>query len=174
VKKLLYAAALAAAVSILLGCGPKPAVEPEAEQPEAEPMEERAEPPTAEEPGATVEPGEVEAVPEIGFGRIHFDTDKWNIKEEAREILKKNADLLREHSEIAIIIEGHCDERNTVEYNLALGERRAEATRKYLIKLGIDASRLNTISYGEERSIAYGHDESSWWQNRRAEFAVAR
>jgi peptidoglycan-associated lipoprotein len=73
---------------------------------------------------------------------------------------------------LRVTIEGHCDERGTVEYNLALGQRRADATRSYLVDLGIESSRLSTISYGEERPFEMGHDETAWHENRRAHFRV--
>jgi len=170
----MFAIALAAAIGAMMGCGPKPAVEPEVEETAAEPMEGRAEPTETDDTGLTEEQGTVEEVLDIGLQRIHFDTDKWRIREDARELLKSNAGLLQSNPDVKIIIEGHCDERNTVEYNLALGERRAAATKDYLVKLGIDGSRINTISYGEERPIDYGHDESAWQINRRAEFVIIK
>ena len=80
--------------------------------------------------------------------------------------------MLRDHPNVNVTIEGHCDERGTVEYNQALGEKRALAARDYLVAAGIAAARLDVISYGKERPFATGHDESSWQQNRRANFAV--
>jgi peptidoglycan-associated lipoprotein len=138
----------------------------------AEPIEERAEPTETPDTGLVEGRGQIQELMDIGLGRIHFDTDKWRIREDAREVLKRNAELLQSYPEVKIIVEGHCDERNTVEYNLALGERRAAATKDYLIKLGLDDSRISTISYGEERPIDYGHDETAWKKNRRAEFTI--
>ncbi len=163
---------LAIAALLLVGCGgSQPPAEPEPTPEDTAEMPERAEPEEPEEePGLQRGRGDVEDLEALGLRRIHFDTDKWNIREDAREILKKNAEILKEHPDLNIVIEGHCDERNTEEYNLALGERRAEATKDYLVKLGVDADRIFTISYGEERPIAFGHDEESWQKNRRAEF----
>lgn len=101
---------------------------------------------------------------------IYFDFDKYNLRDDARRTLESNAEILKENADVSIVIEGHCDERGTNEYNLALGENRANAARDYLIRLGIDGSRITTISYGEERPVALGHDEAAWSQNRRGQF----
>ena len=113
---------------------------------------------------------ETKVVPQLDD--IHFDFDKSDIRTDAREILQKNADWLQNNPDIKIQIEGHCDERGTAEYNLALGERRAMSTKKYLISLGISADRIYTISYGEELPIDPNHSEDSWTKNRRAHFLV--
>jgi len=113
---------------------------------------------------------ETKAVPQLGD--IHFDFDKSDIRADSREILQKNADWLQNNPDIKIQIEGHCDERGTAEYNLALGERRAMSTKKYLISLGISADRIYTISYGEELPIDPNHSEDAWSKNRRAHFLV--
>ena len=173
-KKLLSVVIVLAMGIMLFGCPKPPPAEPEVGPSDAEVLEQRAEPEVTDEPGLQDEPGEVEELPQIDLQRVHFDTDKWSIREDAREILKQNARAFQEYPDLILTIEGHCDERNTVEYNLALGERRAASTRDYLIKLGVDASRIKTISYGEERPMATGHDESSWWQNRRSEFKIGR
>ena len=113
---------------------------------------------------------ETKAVPQLGD--IHFDFDKSDIRADSREILQKNADWLQNNPDIKIQIEGHCDERGTAEYNLALGERRAMSTKKYLISLGMSADRIYTISYGEELPIDPNHGEDAWAKNRRAHFLV--
>jgi peptidoglycan-associated lipoprotein len=99
---------------------------------------------------------------------IHFDFDKYDIRPGDTEILKENGTLLKKYSNVKIQIEGHCDERGTVEYNLALGERRANSTKKYLTSLGISPDRISTISYGKERPADPGHNEEAWAKNRRA------
>lgn len=104
--------------------------------------------------------------------QIYFDFDQSDLRSEAREVLNRKAEVLRDYPEIRVRIEGHCDERGTVEYNLALGERRAEAARQYLIDLGIDSDRLTTVSYGEERPTVEGSNEAAWSQNRRDEFVA--
>ncbi len=103
---------------------------------------------------------------------IHFDFDKYDIRPADAEILKGNSALLKKFSNVKIQIEGHCDERGTNEYNLALGERRANTTKKYLISLGIAGDRVSTISYGEEKPLDPGHNEEAWGKNRRAQFVI--
>lgn len=104
------------------------------------------------------------------FGTAYFDFDSFKVRADARDVLKQNASFLKSNPSVSVQIEGHCDERGTTEYNLALGERRANAARDYLVKLGIDKSRLSVISYGKERPQDPGHDESAWSRNRRASF----
>jgi len=103
---------------------------------------------------------------------IHFDFDKYDIRPGDVEILKDNAAVLKKFSTVKIQIEGHCDERGTVEYNLALGQRRASSTKKYIISLGVPEGRISTISYGEERPFDTGHNEEAWGKNRRAHFVI--
>jgi len=103
---------------------------------------------------------------------IHFDFEKYDIRIGDEEILKENAALLKKSPKMKIQIEGHCDERGTVEYNLALGERRANNTKKYLISLGITSNRISTISYGKERPLDPGHNEEAWAKNRRAHTVI--
>lgn len=109
---------------------------------------------------------------EAGLKAIYFAFDSSDLTASARKILKSNAEFMGQMSGETVVVEGHCDERGTNEYNMALGDRRAKAARDYLVSLGISSARLNTISYGEERPAALGHDEDSWAQNRRAEFKV--
>jgi peptidoglycan-associated lipoprotein len=103
-----------------------------------------------------------------GADTIYFDTDKYNIDSTDQVALAKQAQWLQRYPAKRATIEGHADERGTREYNLALGERRANAAKNYLLSLGIDPSRLSTVSYGKERPIALGSDEQSWALNRRA------
>ena len=102
----------------------------------------------------------------------HFDFDKYDIRPKDVAILRENAALLKKYPKVKIQIEGHCDERGTVEYNLALGERRATSTKNYLVSLGISADRLSTISYGKERPLDPGHNEEAWTKNRRAHTVI--
>jgi peptidoglycan-associated lipoprotein len=101
---------------------------------------------------------------------VYFDFDKATLTDQAKDTLVRNAQWLREHPQVRVQVEGHADERGTSEYNLALGERRAESVKNYLLSLGIDGSRLVTISYGEERPADPGHNEEAWAKNRRVEF----
>ena len=103
---------------------------------------------------------------------IHFDFDKYEIRPEDTGILKETAGLLIKYPKVKIQIEGHCDERGTAEYNLALGERRANNAKRYLVSLGIPDDRLSTISYGKERPLDPGHNEEAWAKNRRDHFIV--
>ena len=101
---------------------------------------------------------------------IHFAFDSYEIDEEARQVLRTNADWLKENSKVRVEIEGHCDERGTVEYNLALGAKRAKAAKDYLATLGVSSDRMTTISYGEELPLCSEHTESCWAENRRCHF----
>ncbi|MGD8496726.1 MAG: peptidoglycan-associated lipoprotein Pal [Gemmatimonadales bacterium] len=103
---------------------------------------------------------------------IHFEFDKSRITDEAAAILQRKAEILRQHPNLQITLEGHCDERGSLEYNMALGQRRAESTKRYLTQLGLSADMFSTVSYGEERPVAQGHNEQAWAQNRRAEFDI--
>lgn len=103
---------------------------------------------------------------------IHFDYDSSSLSPEARDILKTNANYFMRNRVSSIIIEGHCDERGTAEYNMALGERRAEETKKYLINLGVSESMMRTVSFGEEIPLDPASNEEAWSKNRRAHFAV--
>ncbi len=103
---------------------------------------------------------------------IHFDFDRYNIRPADASILKENAALLNKYTNVKIQIEGHCDERGTVEYNLALGERRATGAKNYLVSLGIAPARISTISYGKEKPLDPRHNEEAWTKNRRAHTLV--
>ena len=103
---------------------------------------------------------------------IHFDFDKFSLTNEAREILAKKASWLQGRTDLKIKIEGHCDERGNNEYNMALGERRANSAMKYMVTAGVEASRISTISYGEERPLDAGQNEDAWAKNRRAHFRI--
>lgn len=113
-----------------------------------------------------------EALTDLNIQNIYFDYDKSDIRPDAREILKANAEIFNKNGNAAIVVEGHCDERGTAEYNMALGERRAQETKQYLVNLGINASRIETISYGEERPLDNRSIEEAWAQNRRAQFLL--
>lgn len=141
---------------------------------EIEPAEEVAPPPPPPPPIEEEEPQEVmeEDVEPVVLADVFFDFDKYNIKDRYRDVLAQNADMLMENPDVSLLIEGHCDERGTNEYNLALGEKRAKAVMDFYIAYGIDADRLSMISYGEERPFALGHNEEAWAKNRRAHMVV--
>jgi peptidoglycan-associated lipoprotein len=102
-----------------------------------------------------------------------FDYDKADIRADARDALSKTAEFLRSYPQVKIVIEGHCDERGSTEYNLALGDRRAQAAKNFLASLGIAADRMQTVSYGKERPFCSEHNENCWQQNRRGHFTMA-
>jgi peptidoglycan-associated lipoprotein len=169
----------------LLGCPKKkPATQPEEIQVDTEEVPEPVEvaPPerdmTEED---RVQPGLPSDVEELNqylrdqglIDDVYFDFDRSELRPEATEQLARNADWLRGNAGYVATIEGHCDERGTNEYNLALGERRANAAKSYLVSLGIDGGRLTTISYGEERPVCTESTESCWQRNRRAHFVVS-
>jgi peptidoglycan-associated lipoprotein len=105
---------------------------------------------------------------------IQFAYDQSDLTDQARATLERNAQWMRAHPAAKVRVEGHCDERGTVEYNLALGERRAQATRDYLVSLGVEAGRLSTVSYGKERPLDPSSTDAAFAKNRRAHFAVSR
>lgn len=111
----------------------------------------------------------------VALETVYFDFDKSDLRQDARDALSKNAEaLLKKVADAKIKIEGHCDERGSDEYNLALGDRRAKSVAKYLVTLGVKADRIETISYGKEKPAVDGHDESAWSKNRRAEFVIVK
>ena len=115
------------------------------------------------------------AAAELKFQAVYFDFDKADLRQDSRDVLSKNADgILKSAAGTKIQIEGHCDERGSAEYNLALGERRAKSVQQYLTTLGVKADMLSTISYGKEKPAVQGNDEAAWAKNRRAEFVVVK
>ena len=167
----------AAALVLCGGCAKKQMAPPVTELPSA-PAQPRSQ---AEEPGAAEE-----AIPpsfeeesadqkvESGIRDVFFAFDDYSLSEEARTALAADAKLLGDNKSVKVTIEGHCDERGTVEYNLALGEKRALSAKNYLVNYGIDGSRISVISYGKERPFDQGHDEEAWAQNRRAHFVIQK
>jgi peptidoglycan-associated lipoprotein len=109
---------------------------------------------------------------ELQIPDIHFDFDKYNLKPLAQTTLKNGAPAYLKYKEYKLVVEGHCDERGTTEYNLALGQKRADEAAKFLVDLGIEKERIKTISYGEEMPLDKGHDEAAWAKNRRDHFVV--
>jgi peptidoglycan-associated lipoprotein len=161
------AVALLVALLVLPACSKKAAEEPPATTPP--PSEQPAS--TTPPPAQPEEPSTPSAPPEAAsWLDVYYDFDSYAVNTEGRAALDGNARRMRDESAAQVTIEGHCDERGTTEYNLALGERRAAAARDYLVAAGIDGGRIEIISYGEERPFATGSDEASWAQNRRAHF----
>ena len=119
-------------------------------------------------------PSDGAAVESSPLETVYFDFDSWLLTAPARETLARNAEWLRKNPGVAVILEGHTDERGGDAYNLALGEQRAKSALKYLANLGIDAGRMNVVSYGEEKPAVEGHDEDSWSKNRRVQLIPRR
>lgn len=144
------------------------------EQPKVERVEEPAPPkePVLTEEEIFMRKSLEEINREAPLRMIHFDFDEYFIREDAKPVLESNAAWLNKFKTAQILIEGHCDERGTEEYNLALGEKRAKSTFDYLVSLGISPSRLKTISYGKSQPLDMGHTEASWDKNRRAQFTI--
>jgi peptidoglycan-associated lipoprotein len=108
----------------------------------------------------------------MGLQTVNFDYDSSALSAEAKTILNNNANILKANGSVRIQIEGHTDERGGIQYNIALGERRAKAARSYLIAQGVSAGRISIISYGKEKPLDYGHSEEAWYKNRRANFRI--
>jgi peptidoglycan-associated lipoprotein len=180
-KNLLKSGTLAlAAVALVVACSPKPAPEPPPPPPAATPTPTivTLEPTPAPTPKPTPRSQE-DDIKAMSLDRVSsylkpvfFDYDKADLRGDARDVLAANAAWLKSHPTILFTIEGHCDERGTAQYNLALGDRRANSAKEYLVSLGVDAGRVKTVSYGKERPFATGHDEDSWAKNRRGHFVV--
>ena len=154
------------------------AAAPSQEQPKAQPQPAPAPKPEVKKPAQPTETAiseeELRRKEEAVFVNqlIHFDFDKYDLKPEAREILADKAHFMKKYSSVKILIEGHCDERGTNEYNLGLGERRANSAKQYLIQLGIAEDRIGTVTYGEERPLDPAHNETAWAKNRRDQFDI--
>ena len=150
------------------GCGKKAAAPPEADVTQNEPPPappDNPTPPARDETPVYVDPtAEYASV----FVAIRFDYDQYKITGDAKPVLEKMASELKEKPTWKVLVEGHCDERGTNEYNMGLGEQRAQAAKRYLVSLGVEESRFQTVSYGEERPLDSGHDEAAWVKNRRA------
>ena len=120
----------------------------------------------------SIEPGSQEDLIVNVGDRVFFGYDSFDLDEDAQELLQDQAAWLKQHPDVNITVEGHCDERGTREYNLALGEQRAQAVKNWFILLGVDSSRLSTISYGKERPAVVGSNDKAWSQNRRSVTSV--
>ncbi len=169
----------ALAMLFFMNCKPKakvapPPPPPVKEQPKIEKVEEA---PAVKKPELTEEEifmsKTLEQINlEAPLKMIHFDFDRYFIRADAKPVLEANAAWLKKFRTTKILIEGHCDERGTEEYNLALGEKRAKSTMEYLVSLGISPDRMKIISYGKSQPLDPGHDEIAWQKNRRAQFLI--
>ena len=161
--------AMVASLTVVVGCGGKKAIdEPAPTETSTTPVEEPREQVVEESvtPSTDMSP--------VSLNDVFFDFDQYNLTSEAKSTLDANARELKRMAETNITIEGHCDERGTKAYNLALGDKRANAARDYLVALGVGSSRITTVSYGKERPFDQGHDESAWAKNRRAHVSAGQ
>lgn len=154
---------------LFAGCAHKPAAPVE---PAPQAVEPQSPAPAAEPAAAASTSVTVTTVDGSALETVFFAYDSAVLQPAAREVLQRNAAWLQANPQAAITIEGHCDERGTEEYNLALGERRARAAYEHLVILGVDPQRMSIVSFGEERPIDPAHNETAWAKNRRAEFVV--
>jgi peptidoglycan-associated lipoprotein len=161
---------LAIIVALLqVGCARRAAKEEGVVPPTQTPAEEPAKQEEATRPGEEKPIFSEEDMALSELKMVNFDFDRYDIRPQDAEILKANARILREHPQVRVRLEGHCDERGTTEYNFALGERRAQSVKEYLVDLGVSAGRLATLSYGEERPLDPASTEDAWARNRRVE-----
>ena len=174
--------ALSVAALMAVGCAKKQTVKSEG-APGAAPAPAVGEAPVKEAPPAPVAvapatppaaaPGVAVTEEKLSqFDDVRFDFDKSEVKEDGRKTCQVVADYLKKHPQAKMLIEGHCDERGTAEYNMALGERRATAVMTYLVSLGVPKAALSTVSFGKEKPLDPGHDEGAWAKNRRAHFVL--
>jgi len=168
-RRLLVLMMMVLLVAFIGACGGDKAVE-EPTDPTPEPRQEEP-PPPVEDP---VDEEPILDINDMRLDDVFFAFDKHSLGTEARSSLSRNADELKKYDDAQIIIEGHCDERGTKSYNLALGEKRANAARDYLVNRGISPNRITTISYGKERPFDMGHTEPAWAKNRRGHFVVKK
>ena len=170
-SKMLMVLVLGLVISIagLNGCAKKKKITPTVEQKKEAPVPKPA--PPAVVPKAPEK--KEEGVPrDLSFQTIYFDFDKSNIRSDQRVTLERNAQLLSKRQTVKIRIEGHCDERGTDEYNMALGQRRADSVQSFFSDYGISSFRVSTVTYGEMRPADSGHDETAWAKNRRCEIII--
>ncbi len=176
-KKLLFVLVALSLILLFNSCGKKaakvaPAQGPVVEKVE-EPMTQVEKPVLSEE--EIFQQKSIEALnKDKTMKKINFDFDQYQIREDMKPILQDNADWMLKFSTVQILIEGHCDERGTIEYNIALGEKRAEAARNYIASLGVNAAKIKIVSYGKSKPLVQGVDEDSYFQNRRAEFVITK
>ena len=167
-KKYLVLPTLLTVALLVTSCGKKPAVESEMGNGDNGTVQTG----NTGGDGNTDQGKGVDTTTPLDFVTIYFDFDKYNLRDDAKSGLKNNYEVMKERNDAHIQIEGHCDERGTVEYNLALGEKRARTAMDYLASLGIPRDRMSIISYGKERPAVMGSNEDAWARNRRAEFVT--
>ena len=168
---LILALGLALSIGGLTGCASK-------KKAPAAPVQETKAPAPAPAPAPVVKQAPKEVVEDLTppsdlkLMTVYFDYDKSDIRDDQKSALTQNADIMSKYKTLTVLIEGNCDERGTDEYNMALGERRADSVKRFLSDYGIDASRISIISYGEKKPVAQGNNEAAWSKNRRADFVI--
>jgi len=168
------------ALSLILmfnACGKKAAKVAPGQEPVVEKVEEptsQVEKPVLSEEELFQQKSLEELNKDLILKRINFDFDKYEVREDMKPVMQANANWLLKFASVELLIEGHCDEKGTIEYNIALGEKRAEAAKNYLVSLGMNAAKIKIISYGKSKPLVQGEDEASYFQNRRAEFVITK
>ena len=175
-KLLIYSLAIVLVFSFAVACKKKPKEVPPPQTQEQPPVE-RVEAPVVQEPQLSEEELLLQkSLDQINrekpLGTIYFDYDRAAVRDDARATLDGNASWMKKFRTVKVLVEGHCDERGTEEYNLALGEKRAKAAQDYMLSLGVGADRIKIISYGKSQPLNPGHDEGAWQMNRRAQFLI--
>ncbi len=170
VRRIAVAALLLSSLFVVAGCAKKKAPEPAPAPPQ--PTETAPTPTPPQETPPAPPPTPTPTIRAEDFAPAFYDLDSYSLRDDARAALDGNSRLMRSNPTVQVTIEGHCDERGTVEYNQALGERRAQAARDYMVSQGVEANRMQVISYGKERPFATGANEEAWAQNRRAHFVI--
>lgn len=171
-------ALLAACLILVAGCKKKPpTTTPEAAPPPSaapeQPSKGAEAPPSAPITGDEVTSADLQTLNSRGYLKdAFFDFDKYDLRDDARSALAADAQWLKRYSSIQVLVEGHCDSRGTEEYNLSLGQKRAASVKDYLVSLGLDGARINTVSYGKTRPFCTEENESCWQQNRRGHFVI--
>ena len=177
-KLLIYSLAIVLVFSFAVACKKKPKeVPPPPPQTQEQAPVERVEAPVVQEPQLSEEELLLQkSLDQINrekpLGTVYFDYDRAVVRDDARATLDGNASWMKKFRTVKVLVEGHCDERGTEEYNLALGEKRAKAAQDYMLSLGIGSDRIKIISYGKSQPINPGHDEGAWQMNRRAQFLI--
>jgi peptidoglycan-associated lipoprotein len=173
-----HLALLAACLVVAASCKKKPpTTTPEAAPPPStapeKPSTNVAPPPSGPTSGEDVMSADLQTLNARGYLKdAFFDFDKYDLRDDARTALAADGQWLKRYSSIQVLVEGHCDSRGTEEYNLSLGQKRAAAVKDYLVSLGVDSSRVNTVSYGKTRPFCSEETESCWQQNRRGHFVI--
>lgn len=177
-KKILVLFVVLSLILLFNACGKKAAkVEPVKEAPVVEKVEEpttRVEKPVLNEEEIFQQKTIEDLNKDQTLKRIQFDFDKYQVREDMKPVLQANANWMLKFSTVQILIEGHCDERGTIEYNIALGEKRADAAKNYLASLGVNTAKIKIVSYGKSKPLVQGVDEATYFQNRRAEFVITK